>query len=146
MPPTRPPRAVLEGQMAQLKNPTPPVSKTVQRLLAQIHAEAEAATLAALSAKDGIVTLQECSPSTRTLDVSGDTILITDRAGYTRHTWCRREIPACWIGTGIKWHPSYWYSNETRVDGTGRKWQAHESTTYVTDDFGNLVDVEGAAA
>ena len=130
----------------QLKSPPAPVSKTVQRLLAQIHAEAEAATLAALSAKDGIVTLHDCDPSTRTVDVSGDNIVITDRAGYTRQTWRRREIPSCWIGTGINWNPSYWYSNETRVDGNGLRWQSHESPTYVTDDFGNLVDVEGGAA
>lgn len=130
----------------QLKSPPAPVSKTVQRLLAQIHAEAEAATLAALSAKDGIVTLQDADSATRSADIRGDSIVITDRAGYTLMLWRRRVRPDCWEDTGINWHPSFWYSAETRVDGAGRKWQTYDAPTYVTDDFGTLVNVEGGAA
>ena len=130
----------------QLKSPPAPVSKTVQRLLAQIHAEAEAATLAALSAKDGIVTLQGADPATRTAYTRGDRIVVTDRAGFELDFYRRRECPDCWQGTNMLWHPSYWYSRESRVDGAGRQWQTYESGTYVTDDFGNLLNVEGGAA
>lgn len=122
--------------MAQLKTPPAPVSKTVQRLLAQIHAEAEAATLQALSAKDGVVVLQPA-----------------ERPFWTFHDW------SLWMrsGNGAEVHCHqyhevnggrplpHWLVSESRPDGSGRSWNRHLGT-HIIDDFGTLVPVQGSAA
>lgn len=75
--------------MAQLKTPPAPVSKTVQRLLAQIHAEAEAA----LSAKDGILVLHGLDRDTARVRHSGDFINVSDRRGTEFDMRRHRQMP-----------------------------------------------------
>lgn len=130
--------------MAQLKNPTPPVSKTVQRLLAQIHAEAEAATLAALSAKDGIVTLQDIDRESLRVRNDGDQITMSDGRGAHVLMYRHRHLPKEWVACPQIHHPAYWHVYEDRVDGSGVSW-SRKSQTMVMDDFGTLVPVGGAA-
>lgn len=131
--------------MATLKPPTAPVSKTVQRLLAQIHAEAEAATLAALSAKDGILVLHDLDRDTIRVRHSGDYINVKDQRGAEVDMWRHRQLPEQWARCPEIHHPAWWHVYETRVDGSGRAW-AGPSRIMVTNDFGTLVDVEGGAA
>lgn len=131
--------------MAQLKTPPAPVSKTVQRLLAQIHAEAEAATLAALSAKDGILVLHGLDRDTARVRHSGDFINVRDQFGAEIDMWRHRQLPTQWASHPELHHPAWWHVYETRVDGIGRTWSG-PSRTMVTDDFGTLVDVKGGAA
>lgn len=137
--------------MAQIKNPTPPVSKTAQRLLAQIHAEAEAATLAALSAKDGIVTLQDVDrDSTSFYQYRDGDMDFRDRHGYRLELRRLRCMPECWRDQPHMqgaWRPGQWDVEEVRVDGAGRKWRT-DLGPHITDDFGALVPVgtEGGAA
>lgn len=130
--------------MAQLKNPTPPVSKTVQRLLAQIHAEAEAATLEALSSKDGIVTLQDIDRESLRVSWRGDHATLRDWRGASVLMYRHRHLPKELAECPHIHHPSYWHVYEDRVDGNGVSW-SRESQTMVTDDFGTLVPVGGAA-
>lgn len=134
--------------MAQLKHPTPPVSKTVQRLLAQIHAEAEAATLAALSAKDGIVTLNGVDRETSTIYQYRDgDIDFKDRSGYRLELRRMRFMPQSWRDAAHmqdRWRPGYWDVDEIRVDGAGRRWRC-DLGPHIMDDFGTLVPVGGAA-
>lgn len=131
--------------MAQLKTPPAPVSKTVQRLLAQIHAEAQAATLAALSAKDGIVALQDIDRETaRIRSYCGDGLAWLDRSGYELRM--NRERFRATSGDWVQrdWRPGQWSVHETRVDGTGREWECSLGY-FVVDDFGALVPVQGGA-
>ena len=131
--------------MAQLKTPSAQVSKTVQRLLAQIHAEAEAATLQALSAKDGIVVLFDVDPETRRVEARGDHLEVRDARGTDFHARRYRTLPDEWKNCPEIHHPSWWHAYECRVDGQGVSWY-RETQVMVTDDFGNLVDIEGGAA
>lgn len=135
--------------MAQLKNPTPPVSKTVQRLLAQIHAEAQAATLEALSARDGIVVLQDIDRDTRrvrVLEWLDESMEVHDGSGLRveldrqrrRHEWSDGLVQR-------NWRPGQWVVTLHRMDGQGRHWTCRLDP-HITDDFGNLVSVEGGAA
>lgn len=118
-----------------------PISKTVARLIAQVQAEAEAATLDALSAKDGIVVLQPIEARPRFHDY-GDFYFVEDLRGaearYSRQRYC----PTPWVGMslGDQWHPSHWSVHLTLFDGQGRAWN-RDASTYVIDDFGNLVPV-----
>lgn len=121
------------------------VSKTVQRLLAQIHAEAEAATLAALSAKDGILVLHGLDRDTTRVRHRGDHINVRDQCGAEFDMWRHRHLPPQWQHCPEIHHPAWWHVYETRVDGAGRAWSG-PSCIMVTDDFGTLVDVEGGAA
>lgn len=119
-------------------SPTPPVSATVAKLMAQIQAEAEAATLAALSAKDGILVLQPLDEATRRARFDGDTLRILDGTGGSIRAYRHRTIPEGWSPDG--WHPSHYTVHVTRLDGTGQSWSAYIGA-HVTDDFGNLVAV-----
>ena len=134
--------------MAQLKNPPPPVSKTALRLLAQIHAEAEAATLAALSAKDGIVTLH---------DIDREDAFIVhypdgdydwrDHQGYRLQLRRDRTMPESWRAAPWmknKWRPGQWSVYEERRDANGSTWN-RSLGEHITDDFGTLVPVGSAA-
>lgn len=134
--------------MAQLKHTTPPVSKTVQRLLAQIHAEAEAATLAALSAKDGIVTLHGVDrESTRIYHYMDGDMRWYDANGNSVWLHRMRAEPECWRGQDHmagRWRPGQWDVSLNFKDGLGREWLC-ELGAHITDDFGTLVPVGGAA-
>ncbi len=119
-----------------------PVSKTVARLVAQVQAEAEAATLEALSAKDGIVVLQPMD-SNPLIRVWGEIIVASDDKGCEMRLAPMRTCPECWVGTelGDRWHPSHWTISTTLVDGQGRQWEASRMRA-VMDDFGTLVPVQ----
>lgn len=137
--------------MAQLKTPPAQVSKTVQRLLAQIHAEAEAATLAALSAKDGIVALQgidRASARVRVNPYCEAQVLLSDGKGWLLDMERKHVMPESWRdATWMKdqWRPGQWDVTLVRVDGQGRKWTC-DLGAHITDDFGTLVCVQGGAA
>jgi hypothetical protein len=133
--------------MARTKTTTPlPVSKTVQRLLAQVQAEAQAATLEALSAKDGIVVLQPMNNGPKSVEFysvgDSEALEIKDGLGAELTLYKRFSRPKGWDD----WHPAHWAGCMHRVDSLGRKWSCYHDTKYVTDDFGNLVDVAGGAA
>jgi hypothetical protein len=123
-----------------------PVSKTVQRLLAQIHAEAEAATLAALSAKDGIVALHEVDRQNASIRTyCGDGLAWFDRSGYELTMSRQRFRYTNGYLVQTDWRPGQWRVSETRVDGQGRSWESMLGY-FVIDDFGSLVPVQGGAA
>lgn len=42
------------------------------------------------------------------------------------------------------WNHAHWNSNEERTDNLGQSWVTH--STYITNDFGQLVALEGGAA
>ena len=114
--------------MAQLKTKPAPVSKTVQRLLAQIHAEAEAATLAALSAKDGILVLHGLDRDTIRVSHTGDIITVRDQRGTELDMRRYRQMPVQWERCPHIHHPAWWHVYETRVDSRGRTWSGPSST------------------
>lgn len=128
--------------MAQCKTPPAPVSKTVQRLLAQIHAEAEAATLAALSAKDGIVVLQPMPEASRVIESYGPSGFRIEGADgsellfFIDHSKDSGKQPI-----GPRWSASM-----ALRDGQGQKWTTYFGFEYITDDFGTLACVQGGAA
>lgn len=114
------------------------VSPTVAKLLAQIHAEAEAQILAALSAKDGFVVLQAMAsdgdkPMFRTFGAGY--IVESDNGAivrvYRNHTNAHNSP---------YWHPAHFWGSETLIDAQGREW-TRRFCDHVIDDFGNLVEV-----
>ncbi|WP_127804111.1 hypothetical protein [Hydrogenophaga sp. NH-16] len=136
--------------MAKLKTPPPPVSKTVQRLLAQIHAEAEAATLAALSAKDGIVALQGIDRQTARVychPTHQSVVMFADGGGYKTRMSRQHTMPESWRDSDYMkdaWRPGQWSVVLYQRDGQGREWECALGA-HITDDFGTLVCVEGGA-
>ncbi|MFN3494543.1 MAG: hypothetical protein ACK40L_08560 [Hydrogenophaga sp.] len=128
--------------MARTKATTPPpVSKTVQRLLAQIHAEAEATTLEALSAKDGIVAVQPMPAQRRKVhETTARGFGVTGADGSELRFYIDHDARESRL-IGPRWCAS-----QTLLDGHGRKWQTWHGFEFITDDFGNMVDVEGGAA
>lgn len=72
---------------------------------------------------------------------------VTDRNGYRLELRRLRTMPECWrMHTHMqgKWRPGQWDVEEVRVDGAGRKWRT-DLGPHITDDFGALVPVGGAA-
>jgi len=137
MPLTQPGAASTTPKRRQ-RTPAPAVSPTVAKLLAQIHAEAEAQTLAALSAKDGFVVLQPVSADGKRVRYSSFTY------GYTVSSSNGAEVAMYRdhinVHNSNSWHPAHWWGSESLVDGQGREW--HRSLAkHVMDDFGNLVEV-----
>lgn len=127
-----------------MKAPTPVMTKAVAKLLAQVQAEAQAATLEALSAKDGIVVLQDVDRETVRTRFSGDHFSVRDGRGARVDSWRHRQLPHEWERCPHIHHPAWWHVHESRVDGHGTTWQ-REAQIMVTDDFGTLVSVEGGA-
>jgi hypothetical protein len=125
-----------------------PISHTVARLLAQVQAEAQAATLEALSAKDRIVVLHPIEAAQ--VDFwAEDYVEVFDRVrSGTKATYVRRrQLPESWVGCSLEadWHPSYWEVNLELSDCAGRLWK-HVAGFHVTDDLGNLVQVQRGEA
>lgn len=127
------------GHMATRKQTPPPVSRTVQRLLAQIHAEAEAATLEALSAKDGITVLQPMPKEGRHIESCGPRGFWVRGADGSELTFFIDHEP----GDGRRVGPR-WSANEQLIDGQGRSWGRYHGWHLITDDLGNLVDGDAA--
>lgn len=125
------------------------VSATVAKLVAQIHAEAEAATLEALSAKDGITVLQPIDRENAYWEISfgGSHLTFRARDGGLIEFFRRHEEPAQWRAHAHMrghWHPAYWNVEIQRIDGSGQRWTTHPGR-HVMDDFGGLVSVEHIA-
>lgn len=120
-----------------------PVSSTVAKLIAQIQAEAEAATLAALSAKDGILVLQPIDRGRARFKDEGHSLTFRDVTGAKLELWRRYTCPKSWEDhpNRLGWHPSHWDVSVERLDGAGVVWTA-DLGFHVTDDFGNLVAVQ----
>ena len=120
----------------------PQVSATVAKLIATIQAEAEAATLEALSAKDGILVLQPIESGSAHFSDYGETLVFRDTHGAAVRYYQRLELPEKWRGSELErtWHPSHFRVYVTRVDGEGRQWGASLGI-HVTDEFGTLVAV-----
>lgn len=123
-------------------------TKTLEKAIRLIRQEAEAATLEALSAKDGIVVLHDFDRgSSRMRPFLGDSMEFTDANGFCLRLHRRRFEPESWRGISCMrghWRPGQWDVTETRADGNGRLWSC-ELGAHVIDDFGDLVPVEGGA-
>lgn len=122
-------------------------TKTLEKAIRLIRQEAEAATLEALSAKDGIVVLRDVDRGTLRIHTRGDSMEITDDNGFCLDLYRRRFEPESWRGVGYmrgRWRPGQWAVTETRADGNGRLWSC-ELGAHIIDDFGTLVPVEGGA-
>ena len=129
----------------QHNSPPAPVSKTVQRLLAQIHTEVEAAIMAALSAKDGIVTLRPMPAVARRIDSyagcrghrisgsDGSSVILVVTHKQTDHN-------------GVALQGPRWSAYTELMDGQGNTWTRHHGYGLITDDFGNLVTAKGGAS
>lgn len=132
-----------------MKTPTPVITKAVAKLLAQVHEEAQAATLEALSAKDGIVVLESCDRATAWLyHYSDGDFDLLDAAGYLLELRRKRFEPESWRGVPHmqgRWRPGQWDVREGRIDGQGNRWNRNLGA-HVMDDFGTLVSVEGGDA
>lgn len=125
--------------MATRKQTPAPVSRTVQRLLAQIHAEAEAATLEALSAKDGITVLQPMPKEGRHIESCGPRGFWVQGADGSELLFFIDHAPDHAGRVGPRWS-----AEEKRCDGYGNRWSRYHGWFLITDDFGNLVDGEAA--
>ena len=139
--PTTQPGAASTTRRAK-RAPVPQVSATVAKLIAQVQAEAQAATLEALSAKDGILVLQPLEHKSARLHFFGDTATFEDLAGAEVHWSRNRHCPKSWIGSALadRWHPAHFSVYASRFDGSGRKWNT-DLGTFITNDFGDLVEV-----
>ena len=114
------------------------ITPAVLKLIEQVRAEAEAATLEALSAKDGITVLHP-------FDREGFWIEWSENK--RAHGWDRLGVECFWIsqyhfdgdrhGTV---HP-FWLANITLKDGSGHQWVRRFGRMRM-DDFGTLVLVE----
>lgn len=124
-------------------NPAAPYSRTAAALIAQLQAEAEAAILQALSAKDGIAFLQPLDRETLRITAWGDEITLRDGTGAEVFLQRKREEPEAWRGAAHMrghWHPSRWFGYVNCVDNNGNQW-TRRFNPMVCDDFGNLVEV-----
>lgn len=116
---------------------TAPFSRTAAKLIEQIQADARAALLEELSAKDGITVLHTLDAATRRLVHEGRRYSVNDSRGaeFSAHRDHVRN-DTFWAS----WHPAHWLVSVTLVDGTGADWYRLLGT-FVCDDFGNLVEV-----
>ena len=125
------------------KQPAAPFSTAAAKLIEQIQAEARAALLAELSAKDAITVLHGFDADTKRISFRDDHLSIRDDLGNRVSLYRRREEPEGWRNSHEMqgyWHPAKWYGGKTLVDGNGTHWRT-ELQPMVQDDFGNLVVV-----
>lgn len=119
---------------------TPAITASLQQLMEACQAQA-AASAASLPAGDMVLAGAVHNPRVRQ---SADMLVIYNLDG-DEDRYCRRRVcPAGWQGLAINWHPSYWFANHDRIDKQGETW-SRSGGPYITDDFGLLVPVEGAA-
>jgi len=118
-------------------------SRAAAKLIEQIQAEARAALLEELSAKDGVTVLQPLEPETKRVTFDGDRLTVSDKLGNSVTLHRNRFEPESWQGHSYMagyWHPARWIGDQTLVDASGVKWQ-RSFEPMVCDDFGNLVEV-----
>lgn len=134
--------------MSRRDVPLTVAAKALEKAIRLLKQEAEAATLEALSAKDGIVVLSGIDPVTAKLqDYWLEHLEWKDSAGYCLVLHRERFEPESWAGKphmAGRWRPGQWDVRETRKDGKGRIWNCNLGA-HITDDFGDLVPVEGGA-
>jgi hypothetical protein len=131
----RPPRA--------RKQPAAPLSTTASKLIEQIQADARAALLADLSAKDVIIFLHGFDADTKQVRATSEVIEIEDGIGNNIYVSRRRTEPESWRGCSHMagaWNPSYWYGDHRCIDSNGIQWERNLGT-LVCNDFGDLVAV-----
>lgn len=135
--------------MSRIELPVTVATKMLAKAIRAIQTEVEAATLEALSEKDGILVLHDREHgTTQTSTFWGDSIELTDPNGFCLELCRRRFEPESWRGIECmkgKWRPGQWDVTETRTDAKGRRWVC-DLGAHITDDFGTLVPVEGGAA
>ncbi len=136
--------------MARRRTPPPAtVSPAALKLIEQVQAEACAALLEELSAKDGITVLHpmERESGWWSITSGGSHLEYRDRAGSRVEYYRRFEEPDQWRNTPHMrghWHPAYWNVYISRVDTCGTRWDSSPGR-HVMDDFGALVCVEHVA-
>jgi hypothetical protein len=134
--------------MSRRNVPLTVAAKALEKAIRLIQQEAEAATLEALSARDGIVVLRDCDIGTARTHIFGfDHMDWDDSHGYSLGMIRQRFEPESWRGVHCmkwRWRPGQWNVQETRVDSKGRSWVC-DLGAHITDDFGDLVPVEGCA-
>lgn len=119
-----------------------PVSSKAAELLHALYAETLAAAEATLQIPPvGAIVLQE-PPA------GGLTAKYDDSHGYRRLTLRKHFDYEISLQTPMrgdpewKWHrPGVWYGSEERLDMQGRRWKGSLPFNYVTNDFGDLVEV-----
>lgn len=120
-----------------------PFSTAAHRLIEQIQADARAALLAELSAKDTITMLHGFDAETKTVYAGNTRIDIRDAKGNQVSIRRHHTEPDVWRETPHMagyWHPARWYGDQTLVDNNGVRWERGLSP-MVCNDFGNLVEV-----
>ena len=119
-----------------------PMSAAAAELLHALYAETLANAAASLQVPPpGAIVLQE--PPT-----SGLTATYDDSHGY-RGLRLRKgfdyeiplQTPMCGDPTWWWQQPGIWYGTEERLDMQGRRWKGSLPGLYVTNDFGDLVEV-----
>lgn len=119
-----------------------PVSTKAAELLHALYAETLAAAEASLNVPPaGAIVLQEAP-------TSGLTAKYNDSHGYRRLRLSKGfdyeislQTPLCG-NPEFRWtRPGIWYGTEERRDMQGRKWTGYLPSHYVTNDFGDLVEV-----
>lgn len=118
-------------------------SPTARKLIEQLQAEAQAATLEVLSAKDGITVLHGLDSRTKRVIFGNDYITIRDDRGSFIDLYQRRHLPEIWKNMEMEaiWNPTHWYGSTTLVDGNDVEWY-RQLNTMVCNDFGDLVAVK----
>jgi len=118
-----------------------PMSVTAAKLLHALYAETLASAEASLQVPPaGAIVLQE--PPT-----SGLTAKYSETHGYRRLRLSKGfdyeiSLQTSMLGTEFRWErPGIWYGSESRQDMQGRRWTGPLSCHYVTNDFGDLVEV-----
>lgn len=126
-------------RQAPAPQPLAPVSPAALRLIEQVRAEAQAATLEELSAKDGIKVLHPIDPATRFLDAMSSYVRVADLAGAEEICWIYHDGGSQRVPRPVP----YWLVSIQRVDGDGLVWR-RSLGPHIVDDFGTLVPMREA--
>ena len=119
-----------------------PVSSKAAELLHALYAETLASAAASLQVPPaGAIVLQE--PPT-----SGLTATYDESHGYRQLRLSKGYDYAISLQTPMRGDPEWgwqrpgiWYGSEERIDMQGRRWKGSLPCHYVTNDFGDLVEV-----
>ena len=119
-----------------------PITEKSAELLHALYAEAFAAAAASMQMPPaGAIVLEE--PPT-----GGLTAKYEDTSGYRQLTLSKGfdyeiRLQTPMLGDPLfRWHrPGVWYGSEERKDLQGRRWKGSLPCEYVTNDFGDLVEV-----
>lgn len=111
----------------------------VEQLLAQLRSAIKARQAMLRSLDETVLPGIGAGRQVEVLAQYGQLIIkVSDRRGNCDELIKRYECPASWSRAWF--HPAHWHLHRERIDSTGNCWRA-TCGTYVTDDFGNLVEV-----